>query len=66
MWWWLIVVLASAGAVLVVAGNYERRIRALLENPRTQIRIVPRAEFDDQSGVRWSSDSHGNYGQALG
>jgi len=62
MWWHLVTLAAICGVALVLVGNYERRIKALENNPRTQIRIVPRAEFDDQSGVLWSSDSNGTVG----
>ena len=55
--------LMVSGAVLMLIGNYERRIKALERNPRTQIKIVPRAEYDDQSGVRWTSDSHTNHAE---
>ena len=57
MWLFLLTCLVFSGGVLVLCGNYERRIQALQANPVTRFKIVPRSAYDDQSGVRWMSTS---------
>lgn len=62
---WCFLFFALLAASLMVIGHYERRVRALENNPRERVRIVPRSMYDEQLGVDWVSESlpkldHGN------
>ena len=48
---------AAVAAILMMVGHYERRIKALENNPRERVRIVPRSTYDDQLGIDWTSSS---------
>ena len=52
------VVLALFGVLLVVVGWYESRIAAMVKNPVTRTRLVPRTQYDDVMGVDWVTTNH--------
>lgn len=45
--------LIFVGLVLVLAGHYRARIRAMERNPVVRTRIVPRTMLEDTMGVDW-------------
>lgn len=61
MWLFFLTLMVFSGGILILCGNYERRIKALETNPITRIKIVPRSAYDDQSGVQWTSTSNYQY-----
>lgn len=54
---WAFLFFAAVAAIMIVIGNYERRIAALEKNPRERVRIVPRSTYEDQMGMDWVSST---------
>jgi hypothetical protein len=54
---WAFLFFAAVAAMMIVVGNYERRIAAMEKNPRERVRIVPRSTYDDQMGMDWVSST---------
>ena len=60
--WAVVFIVVSLALILV--GHYERRVRVLESTPQTRIRLVPRTYYEEQLGVKWSTDgddTHGSY-----
>jgi hypothetical protein len=54
----VIVALIALGVLMVVVGHYQRQINALVANPTTKVRIVPRTLYEEQLGVDWTSQNN--------
>ena len=49
-------VLLFVGITLAIVGYYRSRLDALIRNPVTRVRIVPRTMYDDVTGVDWVTE----------
>lgn len=56
MWTMFAVVILFLGLTLAITGYYRSRVDALIKNPVTKVRIVPRTMYDDVTGVDWVSE----------
>lgn len=54
---WVFLFFAAVAAIMIIVGNYERRIAAMERNPRERVRIVPRSAYEDQMGLDWTTTS---------
>lgn len=54
---WAFLFFAAVAVIMILAGNYERRIAAMEKNPRERVRIVPRSTYEDQMGLNWTTST---------
>lgn len=54
---WAFLFFAAVAAIMIVIGNYERRIAAMEKHPRERVRIVPRSAYEDQMGLDWTTST---------
>jgi hypothetical protein len=54
---WAFLFFAAVAAIMIVIGNYERRIAAMEKHPRERVRIVPRSTYEDQMGLDWTTST---------
>lgn len=52
----IVLVMILVGITLALSGYYRTRIDALLRNPTTRVRIIPRTMYDDVTGVDWVTE----------
>jgi hypothetical protein len=55
---WAFLFFAAVAAIMIVVGNYERRIAAMENNPRERVMIVPRSTYEDQMGLDWTTSTY--------
>ena len=51
-----LMMLVFTGLTLTITGYYRSRIDAMIRNPVTRVRIVPRTMYDDVTGVDWVTE----------